>query len=479
MSIRIRLTLWYTGILAMLLLLFGVSVYFAVSYILLRQIDEALANAASEMVRDSTISLNQETMRPVVNLPGFSVFQRSNIYAEVIDPSGKVRLASQSLGENFEQALDPLDWESLKQTPVNELKTSAFINTAQHTNAPPLRVYTRPLIQDSAGQTLGYLQVAMSLEEVENARRGLVLALGWSGGISVLLSALVGVFTAWRALRPVDRITQTAREILQTGDLDRRVPMRSTPTDEVGRLALAFNDMIERLSRLFRAQQRLVADVSHELRTPLTIIRGNLDLMRAMGCSDFESLDAMTREADRMTRMVSNILLLSQVDAGVLPMQKQPLELAPLISDVERSARVLANDRVKIVANICGNAQVLGDADRLKQVFLNLVENAIKHTPDGGWVSIDCDPQDAKTVRIAVSDTGIGIPAEDLPHVFERFYRVDKSRTRMSGGAGLGLSIAQSIVHTHGGQMSVRSSPGKGTTFEIVLPAYQKYLTSN
>ena len=479
MSIRARLTLWYTGILAMLLLLFGASVYFAVSYILLRQIDESLANAASVMVGGSSVSLNPDTMRPVVNLPSFSVFQRSNIYAEVVDPAGKVRLASQNLGDNFDQPLDVLDWETLKKTAAQDLKLSAFINTANHTNAPPLRVYTRPLIQDESGQTLGYLQVATSLEEVENARRGLFLALAWSGGVSVLLSALIGVVTAWRALQPVDRITQTAREILQTGDLDRRVPMRSTPTDEVGRLAQAFNDMIERLSRLFHAQQRMVADISHELRTPLTVIRGNLDLMRVIGSTDIESLDAMTREADRMTRMVSNILLLSQVDAGVLPMQKQLLDLAPLIVDVERSGKMLANERVKVVANVCGNAQVLGDADRLKQVFLNLVENAIKHTPDGGWVSIDCDPQDAKTVRIAVSDTGLGIPAEDLPHVFERFYRVDKSRTRVSGGAGLGLSIAQSIVHTHGGQMSVRSTPGKGTTFEVVLPAYQKSLTSN
>lgn len=479
MSIRVRLTLWYTGILAMLLLLFGASVYFAVSYILLRQIDESLANAASEMTRGFTLSLNPETMRPVVNLPGFTVFQRSNIYAEVLDPTGKVRLTSQNLGENFDQPLDVLDWDTLKQKPTEELQASAFINTAQHTNAPLLRVYTRPLIPDGTGQTLGYLQVAMSLEEVENARRGLFLALAWSGGVSVLFSALIGALTAWRALRPVDRITQTAREILQTGDLDRRVPVRSAPGDEVGRLAQAFNDMIERLSRLFRAQQRLVADVSHELRTPLTVIRGNLDLMRVMGHTDVESLDAMTREADRMTRMVSNILLLSQADAGMLQMQKQPLALAPLIADVERSAKVLANERVAVVANICGDAQVLGDADRLKQVFLNLVENAIKHTPDGGWVSIDCDPQAIKTVRIAVSDTGMGIPPEDLPHVFERFYRVDKSRTRVSGGAGLGLSIAQSIVHTHGGHMSVHSTLGKGTTFEVVLPLYHNSLTTN
>lgn len=479
MSIRLRLTLWYTGVLAMLLVLFGTGVYFAVGYILLQQVDDNLASAAKEMVRGSSVQTNPDTMRPVVNLPGFTVFQRSNIYAEVLDPTGKVRLSSQSLGEDFTQPLDVLDWDSLKAKTADELKATAFINTARIAGAPVLRVYTRPLVQEQSGQLLGYLQVAMSLEESENAQRGLVLALAWGGGISVLLSALVGVFTAWRALRPVDRITQTAREILQTGDLDRRVPLRSANSDEVGRLAQAFNEMIEQLSKLFHAQQRLVADVSHELRTPLTVIRGNLDLLRAMGSTDQESLDAMTREADRMTRMVGNILLLSQVDAGVLPMQKQALQLAPLISDVERSAKVLAGERVKVVANICGDAQVMGDPDRLKQVFLNLVENAIKHTPDGGWVSIDCDPSDVKSVRVAVSDTGMGIPSEDLPHVFERFYRVDKSRSRAFGGAGLGLSIALSIVQTHGGQMSVRSAVGKGTTFEVVLPAYQKSLTAN
>jgi signal transduction histidine kinase len=318
---------------------------------------------------------------------------------------------------------------------------------------------------------------------VQLAERGLLLALLWGTGIGILISAVGGAFMAWRALRPVDKITQTAREILSTDNLDQRVPISSKPNDEVGRLAHAFNDMLERLSKLFFVQQRLVADVSHELRTPLTVLRGNVDLLRAMGCADMESLDAMTRETDRMTRMVGNILLLSQADAGVLPMQMQVMEMAPLIQDVVRSANVLAGDRVQIASNICTDALVKGDHDRLKQVFLNLIENAIKHTPTGGLVSIDCDSPDAaagipKQINIAVSDTGTGIPEADLPHVFERFYRADKSRSREHGGAGLGLSIAMSIVQTHGGHMSVRSKMGEGTTFEVHLPAYQPSLTA-
>jgi signal transduction histidine kinase len=281
---------------------------------------------------------------------------------------------------------------------------------------------------------------------------------------------------ARRALRPVEQITQTAIAIYRAENLDQRVSVPKS-NDEVGHLSQAFNEMLERLQQLFNAQQRLVADVSHEMRTPLTVIRGNVDLMRVMGCSDVESLDALTRESERMTRLVNDLLLLSQADSGVLAMQFVQMDLAPLISDINRSAQVLAAGRLTVDTTCEAGLALQADPDRLKQVLLNLVDNAIKHTPDGGTVRVEATRSYNNFIRVSVSDTGIGIPEEDLPYVFERFYRVDKSRSRANGGAGLGLSIAASIVQAHNGRTVVSSKPGEGTTFDVYLPVQQPVAT--
>ncbi len=467
MSIRTRLTIFYTALLALILLLFSAGVYGAVSYIIRGQVDDNLKRASDTLINSLLITASgRDVVVPQLNVIGL-----------VVDTEGNIINRSNNLDKAVTKPFAGVDFAKLNAEPADQLQETYYTNAIH--NGMNMRVLTRPIVgEKQPRRVFFYLQIASPLEEVQLAERGLLLALLWGTGIGILISAIGGAFMAWRALRPVDKITQTAREILSTDNLDQRVPITSKPNDEVGRLAHAFNDMLERLSKLFYVQQRLVADVSHELRTPLTVLRGNVDLLRAMGCADMESLDAMTRETDRMTRMVGNILLLSQADSGVLPMQMQVLELAPLIQDVERSATVLAGERVRIASNICTDALVKGDHDRLKQVFLNLVENAIKHTPSGGCVSIDCNSDDPKQVRIAVSDTGIGIPEADLPHVFERFYRVDKSRSREHGGAGLGLSIALSIVQTHGGHMSVRSKMNEGTTFEVHLPAFQPSLTA-
>jgi signal transduction histidine kinase len=170
------------------------------------------------------------------------------------------------------------------------------------------------------------------------------------------------------------------------------------------------------------------------------------------------------------------MLLLSQADAGALPMTLKPIDLASLIGNVARSGNIMSDGRVEITSGVSGDLTVQGDSDRLKQVLLNLVDNAIKHTPEGGHVTIQASNPDGVTVHVAVCDTGVGIPPEDLPHVFERFYRVDKSRSRAQGGAGLGLAIAKSIVEAHSGRISVQSTVGQGTCFEFTLPAYRPNL---
>ena len=238
-------------------------------------------------------------------------------------------------------------------------------------------------------------------------------------------------------------------------------------------LFVSFNQTLERLESLFTSQQRFLADVSHELRTPLTVIKGNVDLMRHMKQADEESLSSIDQEAGRLTRLVGGLLMLAQAESGKLALNMKPVELDLLLTEVFTEMCVLAGSKVHVHLNDIDQVMVNGDRDRLKQVFLNLVANAIQYTPQGGDVFLSMS-KIGEQARIIIRDTGPGIPAEDLPHIFDRFYRAEKSRTRSNtSGFGLGLSIAHWIVEHHGGQIKVESKEGKGTTFVIWLSSYQ------
>lgn len=465
MSIRTQLAIWYSAVFALALMLFGAGVYGIVSFTLIKQIDATLEESVSAIASRSAGGF--QNGERVIQLPELDLFRA--VFVEAIGINGEI-LASSML--SFTQYLDPAAINAIRSRPVAEQQPMFTI--AHHAKAPPIRVYTYPLIGQRSGQLFGYLQVATSLEYVHRATNGLLITLISVGAVALIVSSVAGAALARRAMRPVERITSAAMEIYQTQDLDRRVDVHTN--DEVGRLGLAFNEMLDRLGNLFRSQQRLIADVSHEMRTPLTVIRGNVDLLRAMRCTDPESLEAISTEADRMTRLVSDLLLLSQADAGMLPLHCKPVDLAPLLADVARSGNIVADSRVSVQAFVTGELVVHGDQDRIKQVLLNLVENAIKHTPDGGEVKLSGASTDAGMVLLSVSDTGAGIPPEDMLHVFERFYRVDKSRSRAQGGTGLGLAIAKSIIEAHGGDIEVQSTVGVGTTFNVWLPAYQPNL---
>jgi two-component system OmpR family sensor kinase len=273
-----------------------------------------------------------------------------------------------------------------------------------------------------------------------------------------------------RLLSPLETITDAADQINRADDLSRRVPYDGPPEDEIGQLVGAINQTLERIEVLFTSQQRFIADVSHELRTPLTVIKGNVDLMRRMKSLDGESLDSIDQEAGRLTRLVTDLLLLAKAEAGQLPLTKSAVELDTLLLEVFTEMRVLAGNRVQVKLTEIDQLQVGGDRDRLKQVFLNLIANAIQYTPAGGEVFLSLG-RSGEHAKLIVRDTGPGIPAEDLPYIFERFYRAEKSRTRSGTvGFGLGLSIAHWIVEQHGGKIEVSSREGKGTTFAVWLP---------
>jgi signal transduction histidine kinase len=472
MSIRIRLTLWYTAMLAGILLIFVVAVYRIFTSSLNMEINRTLDEVRLDLLGAYTGERPFFSTRIVI--PRLSTFSVATIYVQAWDAQGIL----QGRSDNVALYPDPLDPQALEE----RVRQRQIRDVALGESEPRLRVLTVPLVlEGEEKQAIGWLQIATSVDDVYSSRQKLLSILVRGSVIGVLLSAVMGALLARRALNPIDAITQTAVQITRADDLGRRIPHLGPP-DEVGQLAGAFNEMLERLERIFRAQQRFVADVSHELRTPLTTIRGNVDLLRRMGNTDPASLHAIQDETDRMIRLVGDLLLLAKADAGHLPISREPVEIDAVLAEIAHQTRVLAAERLQ-VSLVCPELPeaerlvVLGDGDRLRQLLLNLADNAIKNTPDGGHVSLRLGQADG-WVRVTVADSGAGIAPEDLPHIFERFYRAEKSRWRKptpsdtspGGGVGLGLSIAHWIARSHGGHIEVQSEKGKGSAFHVWLP---------
>jgi signal transduction histidine kinase len=316
---------------------------------------------------------------------------------------------------------------------------------------------------------IGALQVGSSLSVVDATQGNLISVMAIIAVIAVLMAGFGSWVVLGRALSPLEAITETVDQINRADDLSRRIPYQERNEDEIGDLVVSFNQTLERLESLFTSQQRFLADVSHELRTPLTVIKGNVDLMRHIKQADEESLSSIDQEAGRLTRLVGGLLMLAQAESGKLALNIKPVELDLLLTEVFTEMCILAGSKVHVHLNDIDQVMVNGDRDRLKQVFLNLVANAIQYTPQGGDVFLSMS-KIGEQARVIIRDTGPGIPAEDLPHIFDRFYRAEKSRTRSNiSGFGLGLSIAHWIVEHHGGQIKVESKEGKGTTFVIWL----------
>lgn len=441
-----------------ILLLFGVAVYSSVRISLLNQIDATLKTTATDILPNVVVDTQGELA--ALSSPAFEF--SADVFVQVWGRNNILRSASR----NVERLNQPLDSAGLQSPePVfRDIILSTELGEAH------LRVLTVPL--ELGDRPVGAIQAAASLAVVDATQRALIIVLV----IAVVLSMGIAGVASWvstqQALAPLQSVTDTALQITRADDLSRRIPYHGPPGDEVGQLITAFNQTLSRLENLFHTQRRFLADVGHELRTPLTVIKGNVDLMRRMNVTDEESMGSIENEVDRLTRLVGDLLLLAQAESGRLPMQVGSVELDTLLLDVMQQMNVLARDRLKLKLGNIDQVLVCGDKDKLKQVLVNLIGNAIHYTPAGGEVIIGVDKADGRA-RITIQDNGPGIPVQDLPYIFERFYRGEKARTRSRDGRkgfGLGLSIAYWIVRNHEGVIEVDSKVGEGTTFRVFLP---------
>jgi len=434
------------------LLLFGIAVYYSVSLTVTHQLDNTLKTWAEIVYMNTHIDENGHLAVELskLDLPEdvyVQVWGRGNI---LISASTNIRILN-----------SPLDAASLHST--------APLFQDVNRVGGRLRVLTVPLVAGNRQE--GILQVGTRMDVVNATQQTLLEVLLIGTSVAIVAAGLAAWLSSRQAMHPLDNVTKAALQITSADDLSRRIPYRGSPNDEVGQLVAAFNQTLSRLENLFSTQRRFLADVGHELRTPLTVIKGNVGLMRKIKEFDEESLLTIEDEVDRLTRMVGDLLLLAQAESGKIPLAHEVVELDTLLLEVLNQMQVLAHDRVKLSLGDIDQVLVCGDRDRLKQVIVNLLGNAINYTPKGGEIVVGLGKV-GERAQLTVTDNGPGIAPEDLPHIFERFYRSEKSRTRQRDGKGfgLGLSIAYWIVRNHGGRIEVNSTFGKGTTFCVWLP---------
>ena len=286
----------------------------------------------------------------------------------------------------------------------------------------------------------------------------------------IVLAGIGGLFLASRVLKPVEEITRTAQKI-EGSDLSQRIAVKND--DELGRLASTLNDMIGRLEEAFNRQRQFTADASHELRTPLAIMQAEatLALSKERTEADYrKSLETISQESTYMSSVIGKLLFLARSDAGKEQLNFEDVDLKDLITGLSTNVEALAMDKgIKFTVDAKENLIVNGDKVKLRQLFINILENAVRYTPADGNISVSLVRKDNSALA-TISDTGIGIPPEHLPHIFERFYRVDKARSRADGGVGLGMAIAKYIAESHKGNITVESEVGKGTTFSVSIP---------
>lgn len=455
-SVRLRLTLWYVLLLAVILAAFSAGIYLILRHNLYDNLDDSIRNRANTFLDVVSYPDGRPTLVGHVSSDDPNA---GDSFVRVFDPSGRVTFDTSAAAGDV--AID---------SPAAEraLRGETFVRTVT-VGDEPMRVVTLPIRRGDS--ISGALEVAQSQGDLTDTLNALLLILAVAYPVTLVVASIGGVFLAGKALSPIDSLTRLARRI-SAEDLSQRLNLR-LPDDEVGRLARTFDEMIARLDSAFWRQRQFTADASHELRTPLTAIKGQVEvaLGKRRNPADYrEVLQTVNEEVDRLIRMVGSLLTLAKADAGQIPIASEQVNLGDLATAAVEQLRPIAERRPLELNVEPGSSVILmADEDLLLQLLLNLLDNAIKYTPSGGAVSVGWT-SDGGHVELRVRDTGIGITPEHLPHIFDRFYRVDRARSREAGGAGLGLSICRWIAEAHGGSISIESVSGGGSTFTVRLP---------
>jgi heavy metal sensor kinase len=457
-SVRTRLTVWYATVLALSLIAFAALVYYAAASIFYARQDELLRSTAETVASAYVQELEEEQSVAKANEVVLAQMVFPNRYVEVADADGRVVAWSSNLAGH--QLTIPA--QALSEAREHD-RSFVVLNG--------LRVAIVQLSPDRSKQ-LGFAVVAEPLSVVDEGLRRLRRDFLFGVPLILLLASTGGYFLARKSLSPIALMNQQTQRITAE-NLSARLDV-AHPRDEVGRLATTINELLARLDAAFQEQKRFIADASHELRTPLAVLRGETEvaLQQERATDEYkESLALIKDEAERLSRIVENLFLLARQPVDTPSMVSEPVRLDELVADCVRAAHVLAIQkglRLKIDGALPA-ITVSGDDEMLKRMLLNLLDNAVKYTPPGGEIGVRLTSQDG-AARIVVTDTGIGISAADHGRIFDRFYRVDKARSRGLGGAGLGLSIARWIVAGHDGSLSVESALGRGSAFIVELP---------
>lgn len=456
-TLRARFALWTATLLLAALLLFSIFIYFRTAQSLTDAVDGELKLAASQVTAE-------------MDIPDSEIVPLDDFLKTIPNPSllkqGFSFRTFDSAGQIFQQ-YGPYQTLPQPQTGFTTPNQPGIFTTfTDAATRHPLRMYTAPIVQDNQ-QVVGTIQVTQNLSRVNQALNQLIVTLLLGGPLLVIIAGAGGYFLARQALAPIDKITRTAQQI-SAQDLSARLNLPQT-ADEAGRLAATFDSMLVRLEDAFQRERRFTADASHELRTPLAAMQTILSstLARQRTPLEYEQVLAdLSEETERLRTLVEGLLHLTHTEAG-RPLMKDRVNLSLLLADVTDSLRLLAEDKgLELYAHISENLIVSGDSDALIRLFVNLLDNAIKYTAQGE-ITVAARLQTSGQIEVRITDTGVGITAEHLPYIFDRFYRVDPSRA--TSGAGLGLAIALSIAQAHGGTIEVASKAGQGTIFTVRL----------
>ena len=447
-TLRVRFALWTSSLFLAILAFFGVYVYFSMARGLSAALDNSLTINASQVAAGLNIANGKLILSDsLMEAPENADLRGRGFTIRILSPQGA-----------------PIqEFGSFRNLPVS--LDQSFATFSDPTANITVRIYSQPVYDNNI--LVAIVQVAQSLDDIQNTLQRLLVTLLISVPILVIIAGVSGYFLAARGLAPIDQIILTTRRI-SGEDLSARLNIPVTD-DEVGRLTQTLNDMLARLDDSFQRERQFTNDASHELRTPLTAMQAILGVIREKRRTPKEyeqALDDLNEETDRLRTLVENLMRLARGEKRSDYLY-EIINLSTLISDVADSLRPLAETKgLTLSSAIPETFTMLGDSDELIRLFVNLLDNAIKYT-EHGTIAITTQ-KNAKEIAINIEDTGIGISPEHLPHIFDRFYRVEESR--VTRGAGLGLAIAQEIAIAHNGIIEAHSTTGRGTTFTVRLP---------